>query len=93
MDEHAQLRALLDLAESIGIEVRRAPAAEAPGGDRPGGALVRLRDREILFLDPAASLADRIAAAAAALAGRSELQDVFLPPELRETIDRAGAGP
>jgi hypothetical protein len=90
MDEHAQLRALLDLAESIGIEVRRAPPGEAPSGERPGGALVRLRDREILFLDPAASPADRIAVAAAALAGRSRLEDVFLPPEIRERIERAG---
>lgn len=84
MDEYEQLRYLLNLAESAGIDIRRAPA----GDDHTGGALVKLRGREILFLDPGASVADRIAVAAAALAGREELQDRFLPPQIRELIDR-----
>ncbi len=89
MDEYAQLRALLDLAESLGVEVRRTPSAlpgEAASG-HPGGAMVKLRGKEILFLDPDAAVAERIEAAASALRGRPELEDVFLPPEIRQLID------
>ncbi len=91
MDEHAKLRALLDLAEGLGIEIRRAPSGveQAGEGDRPGGALVRLRQREMLFLDPTASVADRIAVAAAALAGRKQLEQMYLPPEVRQLIEGA----
>jgi hypothetical protein len=74
---------LVDLAEDLGIEVRPAPASQA----HPGGALVRLRGREILFLDPAASVEEQIPVLVSALAGRSELQDRFLPPDLRELLD------
>ncbi len=84
MDEYAQLRALLDLAEGAGIVIRRAPAG---ADEHPGGALVRVAGREMLFLDPAASVADRIAVVAAALKGRSEVEEAFLPPEIRRRID------
>jgi len=83
MDEYAQLRTLLDLAEAAGIAIRRAPADD----DHPGGAMVRLGGREILFLDPAASVADRIAVAAAALKGRPDIEGRFLPPKVRRLID------
>jgi hypothetical protein len=94
MDEYAKLRSLLDIVESFGIAIRRAPprgdfAGIGAPDDHPGGALVRLRDQEILFLDPTASVADRIAVAAAALAGRREVEEMFLPPEIRELIDHA----
>ena len=88
MDEYGQLRFLLDLAEELGVTVRRAPAAppEAPdsAGAHPGGALVKLRGREILFLDPSAAVSDRIAVVASALAGRDELE------EIRERIEWVG---
>jgi len=91
MNPHEQLAALIDLAETVGIDVRIAPPSGGLSEYRPG-ALVRLKGREMLFLDPTASLADQIAVVAAALAGRSELQDRFIPPELREQIDLADAG-
>ena len=50
---------------------------------------MRLKGKDILFLDPAASVADRLAAAAAALAGRDELEDRFLPPQIRQLVDEA----
>jgi len=87
MDEERKLRVLLDLAESLGIEVRRGPARGA-GWDAKGGSLGRRRHREMLFLDDTASIAVQIAAVAAALARRSEIEQIFLPPEIRETIDR-----
>jgi len=88
MEEQTKLNALIELAESLGITLRNAPAA-AGGSEHPGGALVRLKAREILFLDPTASLADQIDAVAAALRGRAELAGQFLPPEIRELIDPA----
>lgn len=90
MEPDTQLGVLLDLAESAGIDIRRAPG----GGDstgHPGGALVTLRGREMLFLDPTACVADQINAVAGALAGRAEIKNRFLPPEIRDLIDRAAS--
>ena len=53
---------------------------------------MRLKGSEILFLDTTASLGDQIAATAAALHGRSEIEDRFLPPEIRELIDSSPPG-
>ena len=86
MDQKSKLRALLDLTESLGIEIRRAPPHGA-GWDFEGASLIRLGDREILFLDAKTSRAAQIAAVAAALAGRDEIEQMFLPPEIRETIE------
>jgi hypothetical protein len=90
MDEHAQLQALLDLAESLGVAIRHAAGAFEPGaaGQASGGALVKLYGREVLFLDATAPVAERIAAAAGALKGRKEIENVFLPPEIRQLIER-----
>jgi hypothetical protein len=43
----------------------------------------------VLFVEDSAELADRIDAVAAALAGRAELADRFLLPEVRAAIERA----
>lgn len=86
MDQSQQLEALIDLAESLGMEIRRRPA----GGDGRGGDLVRLRGRELLFLDLSASPADQVEAVASALRGRGEIQDRFIAPEIRTLIERAG---
>ena len=87
MDSHSLLNALIDLAETLGIATRRVSRA----GEGPGGALVRLKGRELLMLDPASPLADQIAVVAAALKGRPSLDDRFLPPEVRQVIETAGA--
>jgi hypothetical protein len=87
MDDLSALNALLDLAEQLGITVRRAPASET--GEHPGGALVRLGQREMLFLDPSASTADQLTAVMAALRGRRELDDHFIPPDLRDRLETA----
>jgi len=86
MDPDTHLRLLLDLVEEAGIVLRRAPSAgESP--DHPGGALVRLKGKDILFLDPTAPVGDQIGVVAAALRGRTEVESRFLPPEIRELID------
>ena len=86
VEPHLHLRRLLDLAEEVGITIRRVPAA-GDGADHPGGALVRLKGREMLFLDPTAAPADQLAVVASALRGRQEIANRFLPPEIRQLID------
>lgn len=88
MDQHTKLRLLIDLAESLGITVRSLPHRGGTNG-ASAGALVQLKGREILFLDSSAPSAEQIAVVAGALKGRSEIQDKFLPPELREIIEQA----
>ena len=89
MDAHGQLGRLLELAEELRITVRRVPAS-GDEADHPGGAFVRLQGREILFLDPTASIPDQIGVVAGALRGRSELENRFLTPEIRQILDAPG---
>jgi len=85
VDTYAQLEALLELAEQVGLTVRQAAGMAA--SDHPGGALVRLKNSEVLFVDPAAGVADQLAVAARALKGREALAGRFIPPELRDLIE------
>lgn len=86
MDPYERLSVLIELAESLQIPVRRVPA---PGEsqEHPGGAVVRVKDRTVLFLYTTAGVSDQIAVVASALHSRKELQDRFLPPEIREILD------
>jgi len=86
MEQASKLAALIDLAEQAGIVVRRVPSA-GDSAEHPGGALVRLKGKEMLFLDPPADLADQINVVASALRGRKEIEERFLPPELRQAIE------
>ncbi|MCD6304305.1 MAG: hypothetical protein J7M21_05015 [Planctomycetes bacterium] len=86
MQPEAKLGALVDLAEQLGLTVRHVGSAGG-GAEHPGGAVVRLRGREIVFLDPAAPLADQVDVLASALRGRAELQDCYLRPEIRELLE------
>ena len=86
MEAEALLSELLDVAERLGVEVRRAYL----GGE--GGGLCRLRGKEVLFLDVSASLAEQLAHTAAGLASLERMQDCFLLPEVREALDRFGEG-
>ncbi len=86
MEIQSKLAALVDLAEELGISVRRVPLA-GESAEHPGGALVKLKGREMFFLDPTAAPADQVAALGAALKGRPEIEDRFLPPEIRDAID------
>jgi hypothetical protein len=90
MDENAILGFLVELAQSLLIDVRTCPhtAWEYTVSDHPGGALVRLKGKEILFLDSSATLADRTEAVVSALRGRDELEGIYLPPEIRALFER-----
>jgi hypothetical protein len=86
MESLELLASLTDLAESLGMEIRLVPSSrDSP--EHPGGAVVRLKGREILFLDPTAPAADQISAVARALGRHKELDDLFLPPEVRQALD------
>ena len=91
MDQTSQLEKLLDLARDLDITVRFALAGIgfSPTGssNHPGGCLVRLRNTELLFIDPSAALADQIDAAREALEGREELANRYLSPDVRELLE------
>jgi hypothetical protein len=82
VDDYEKLRLLLDLARSLGLQVRPGPSHDGQGG----GALVRLKGREILFLDGRSPVAERLAVTAKALAGRPQLEEMYLAPEIRELL-------
>lgn len=86
MDQQGKLAALTDLAESMGLSIRLVPGA-GDSGDHPGGAVVRLKGRWVVFLNPSAGAADQISVLAEALRGREEIENMYLPPEVREAID------
>jgi hypothetical protein len=83
MELSRRLETLLEAAEQLGIEVRCEPL----GGD--GGGLCQLKGRRVLFVDASADLATRYDRTLAALAGLPELAQRFLPPELRDDLERA----
>jgi len=86
MDLQAKLAMLMDLAESVGIPIRRVPRGTDLADGR-GGAVVRLRGITMVFLDPLASPADQISVLAEVLRDREEIQNRFLPPEIREALE------
>ena len=84
MDSAAQLDYLIDLAEGLGMTLRH--VAGRGTSDAAAGDVVRLKGREILFLDSAAPVTEQIAAVAQALRGRPELDEMYLPPQVRDTL-------
>ncbi len=83
MDVQTRLDALLAAAEQAGIELRLAPL----GGE--GGGLCLLRGRRVLFVDTSADTATRYDKTVSAMATLPELEGQYLPPELREDLERA----
>ncbi len=83
MDVQARLDALLAAAEQLGIEIRRVPL----GGE--GGGLCSLRGQRVLFVDASADTATRYDKTVDAMARLPELQDRYLPPLVREDLERA----
>lgn len=91
MDASRKLAMLIDLTESVGITIRKKPVPENPSAHHPdsAGTLVRLKGKEILFLDESAPAAEQIAALARALCNREQIAQRFIPPEIRSLIERA----
>ena len=88
MQPQPMLDGLVRLAESIGITVRFVSGPAQPN-EHSGGALVRLKGAEVIFLDGLATVEDQIAVVAGALHGREQLEKTFIPPRLREIIERS----
>jgi hypothetical protein len=82
VDLQARLDTLLTLAEELGLTIRREPL----GGS--GGGFCVLRGRRILFVDTSADLEARYEATLAALAPLPEMDAHYLPPEVREDLER-----
>ncbi|MEE8169555.1 MAG: hypothetical protein V3T70_03325 [Phycisphaerae bacterium] len=82
MNVELRLEELLHLAEGFGIEIRR----ETLEG---GGGLCLLRGRRVLFDDVSADAATRYEAAVTALADEADWDDCFVPPLIRDDLDRA----
>jgi hypothetical protein len=82
MDLQSRFDALLSLAQEIGLTIRR----EALGGE--GGGYCRLRGQSVLFVDTMADLETRYERTLAALAPLPEVDRRYLPPEVREDLER-----
>lgn len=85
MDAEAILAGLLDLAERLEVDVRQVYLADDAGG------LCRLKGKAVLFVNAAASIEDRVAHTAAALASLRETEDCFVLPELRAVLQQYAA--
>ncbi len=82
VDSAHQLGVFLDLFERLGVEVR----SEHLGGD--GCNLCALKGRRIMFIDLDADTATRLDSCASALAQLPQIDKTFVPPEIRERIDK-----
>jgi len=91
MEDAALLAALVELAEELGLAVRRLPADAAFEGVGPSGSgLCTLRGRPMVWLaplDPPERQVEVLARALREHAGES-LEMRFLPPAIRERLNR-----
>jgi len=83
METERLLSELLDLAEQMGIDIRQV----AMDGD--GGGLCRLRGKWVLFVDRNASPVEQMACVAESLRGRSDLEDYYIKPQVRQIIENS----
>ena len=86
MSEGGLLSSLLSLAEEVGLDVRFVRGCGS-SEEHPGGAVVRIKGATVVFLDPTANPSDRRSVLVRALAGRPELADRYLPPEVRDALE------
>ena len=81
MDLQRRMIALLELADRLGVEVRRTPL----GGE--GGGICTLKGRKVLFVDSSADLATQCQRTLTDFAQLPEIDSTYVVPELREEID------
>ncbi len=82
MDLSVRLESLLRVAEQLDVDVR----AEPMGGE--AGGMCRIKGRRVLFVDTAADLLTRYERTLAAVADLPDVEAWFLPPQVREDLDR-----
>ena len=83
MDDRSLLDELVRVATRLGIDVRIEPFEIPPAG---GGGRCVLAGKDLILLDARASLRDRVAALASALANL-DLDDVYVTPEARDRVE------
>lgn len=86
METHRRLETLLTLADDIGLSIRREPL----GGE--GGGCCMLKGRRVLFLDTTADVEVQYEKTLFALAPLPDLEQRYIPPEIRDDLDRARQG-
>ena len=93
LEPSAILERLVGLAEEAGVAVRQIRPGE--GEPLPRSGLCRVRGRLLLLLSSADPLDARIEAVASALRahGGRLLEERFLPPAVRDRLDRAAPIP
>lgn len=72
---------LVELVSQLGISIRRADLGGA------GGSLVRLRGKDVLFLDTSADPDDQLQRLAPEVARLPGLDNIYILPELRELLE------
>ena len=82
MDAGVLYARLMDLANTLEVEVRTVPV-EPPGGT------CRIRGRLMVMLSREATLEEKVDVLARALAAMPGLDDIFILPQVRERLDRA----
>lgn len=85
MSVEAKLSALLDLAETLDIEVRHVDL-----GGQGGGSCI-IKGKRVLFVDIGADRATRYDRILSDIAQIPEINALYIRPELREDLDRVQA--
>jgi hypothetical protein len=85
MDLQARLDILIGLAQEAGLTIRREPL----GGD--GGGFCLIKGQRVLFIDTQADLETRYERTLQALAWLPELEQRYVPPEVRDDLERQRA--
>jgi hypothetical protein len=86
MELQQRLDCLINLAQEMGMEIRR----ESLGGN--GGGRCMLKGKAVLFVDTTADLETNYETIVAALARLPEIEQRFLSPLIREDMERARSG-
>ena len=82
MDEASLLEVVTELIQRLGVDLRR----ERLGGD--GGNLCRIRGKNVLFDDLDSDIATRVDRCISALADLPEAASIYMPPEIRERVEK-----
>ena len=82
MDASSQFEQLIELIERLGMDVRY----ERLGGHSTG--LCRIKGRPVMFVDLDADVATRMDRCLQALVSIPDVDSTYLPPAIRERLDR-----
>ncbi len=87
-DDQNLLRLLEECLARCGVALRCESLAASDGIGSSRGGLCVVNERRVVFVDPHAPLKERVDVLASALASL-DFEGVFLPPVVREAVERA----